>query len=813
MPKNNEEEIEKMVEERVKAALERQKEKPRVSLPKLPFFSHKDEKPQPQELFPYLLAPSLVEIKPDRARFNEMMHRIIEASGYPRHVDDAWLYAFLSKNENYDISIHVEPLGISDTLTFLHNQIVRQSSDLYQSQITGTPNQALETKLGDTKRLYESLYKGEEKIFRISLYVDNKENTEEKLNFLTEKCKSNLNSMLIIPKTCNYRMAEGIKSCLPLCQDMLKVQQEFSTNSLAATIPFISTSSGRKDGVLFAKEEETKTPVFIDFDSLANKHFFVLGTSGAGKSFTAKYLLIQLYLALDANIYVLDPNAEYKELCNRFGGQNIEISRTSDNVINVFDLANEDYGSKMLSLISIFDLIVGGLSESQKGVLNRLLIQTYELRGITQKDASTWNNEPPTFSDFYNIVQKARKDALNADKLQNKAETKSLEVLANRTSMYAKGGFFGFLDQRTKIDIKQRFINFDLSALPGAVKPLMMFAVLDFIVREIKKDNKPKILLIDEGWTLLRSKEAENYLLEFIKTSRKYGASIGFITQELEDLLSSDSGKSILNQTSTKILMRQNTTNIDLISNFLKLNDSEKDFLIKCQKGHGLLIAGDDHTRFFTKPPKGIHEMITTDPNEVLELKRRAEQGQSEAVPRSTEEKPLSPEEGIRWGEKKSAGLDINKDYYKASELDDNQVKVLKSMGYKEVAIEPFGGGHGPTWLVLPRGRESPKHALLVRAARDEILRYCNDVILNDSVEPDIVAVHKGKKIAFEIETGSWIETRTKELEARFTRLKDRYPDGYYIVVTHSAYEAGYQQYGVVITKPRLKESIKAIFA
>jgi len=352
------------------------------------------------------------------------------------------------------------------------------------------------------------------------------------------------------------------------------------------------------------------------------------------------------------------------------------------------------------------------------------------------------------------------------------------------------------------------------SQLPGAVKPPMMFAVLDFIVREIKKDNKPKVLLIDEGWTLLRSREAENYLLDFIKTSRKYGASIGFITQELEDLLSSDSGKSILNQTSTKILMRQNTTNIDLISNFLKLNDSEKDFLIKCQNGHGLLIAGDEHTRFFTKPSKGIHEMITTDPAEVLEIKRKEALGQiAQAKKELREAMPLSPEEEIRWEEKRKAGLDVNKDYYKAGELSENQAKVLKSMGYQEIYFEPFGGGSGPKWLVLPHGQEGPKHALMVRVVRDEILQYCKDVILSISVEPDIVAAYKGKKIAFEIETGSWIEGKNKKLEARFAELKEKYPDGYYIIVTNAAYESDYQQFGVVITKPRLKEALKAIFA
>jgi len=810
MPEPTEDEIEKMVATRVELALERQK--PKKKRFRLPFFggSEKKEEPEPIDLLPYLLAPSSVEIKPNEARFNELYHRVIQAVGYPRNVEDAWLYAFLSKNENYDISMHIEPMTINRTLIYFQDQMVKQGTDLYQSQIKGTPNLALQTKYEDTKRLFNLLSKGEEKIFRVSLYVDNKANSKEELDTLTEKCKSNLNSMLIIPKTCDYRMFEGVKSCLPLCQDQLKVQQEFTTNSLAATIPFVSSASPTKSGVLFGKEEESKTPVFIDFNALPNKHFFIIGTSGSGKSYTAKYLLLQLLISMDARIYVLDPTSEYKKLCTHFGGQNVELSRTSESVINVFDLANQDYGSKMLSLLSTFDLIVGGLTESQKGVLNQLLIQTYLAKGILQNDVSSWKRRPPTFSTFLNIVEKVRAEFLASDKLQNKQETRSLEVLATRARMYAKDGFFGFLDQETKIDLQRNFINFDLSNLPSAVKPLMMFTVLDFIVREIKRDNKPKVLIIDEGWALLRSKEAENYLLDFIKTSRKYGASIGFITQELEDLLSNDTGRSILNQTSTKILMRQNTTNIDLISNSLKINDSEKDFLVKCPKGHGVLITGDDHTRFFTVTPKKIHDMITTDPQEVDELKRNA--SETESTPRNKEPEPLSPEEEARQALKREARIDVNLDYYKESDLDANQISVLQSMGYRTVAIEPFGGGRGPQWLVRPHGREGPSHALMVRVVRDEILKYCPNVILNDAVEPDIIAIHKGKPIAFEIETGSWIEKRSPEVESRFARLKAKYPNGYYIIVTSYEYEADYQKFTTVITKPKIKETIAAIF-
>ena len=771
------------------------------------------KEPKPQELLPYLLAPSLMEIKPDWARFNEMRHRVVRATGYPRHVDDGWLYAFLSKNENYDISIHIQQMAINDTLKYLHNQVVRQKTDLYQSEIHGTPNQALETKLSDTKRLYETLYKGEEKIFRVSLYVDNKASVPQDLDLLTEKCKSNLNSMLVIPKTCNYRMSEAIRSCLPLLKDELTVQQEFSTNSLSATIPFLSSSNGLKEGVLFAKEETTKQPVFIDFDPLPNKHFFVLGASGSGKSYTAKYLLIQLYIALDAKIYVLDPNSEYKELCNHFGGQTVEISRYSGNIINIFDLANEDFGSILLSLLSIFDIIVGGLSESQKSALSRMLILTYQLKGISPKDPATWNKDPPTFSDFNKIVKKARADLLKVDKKQIRSDTRSLEVLANRISMYVQGGVFGFLDQKTRIDLNQRFINFDLSKLPLSVKPLMMFAVLDFMVREIKKDTKAKVLLIDEGWTLLKNKESEGFLLDFIKSSRKYGASIGFITQELEDLLESSSGKSILNQTSTKILMHQGTSNIDLISGFLKLNKSEQDFLVKCQKGHGLLICGEEHTRFFTKLPLAMHEKITTDPAEVLDIQRKKALGTlAEDKKELREYNPSSPEAKIREEEKRGVKLDPEKDYYLVKDLSREQIEVLRKMNYEEAQIEPFKTGVGPKWLVQPHGREGPKHALMMRVVRDEIEKYCDTVILSDSVEPDIVAVHNGKTVAFEIETGSWVEGKKRQMEERFKKHKETYTDGYYIIITNGEYEDNYRPFAPVITKTKIKEVLSGIF-
>ncbi len=781
------EEVDHLVEQRLN------RDKPRKSSSWFPQFTTKKTArivPQ-EEMFSYLITPSYVEIKPNYARINETYHRIVQAAGYPRKVEDGWLQNFLNKNENYDVSIHVQPAPIEETLTFLHNQIVKQTSDLISSTAKGTPNPSLEIKLSDTKRIYDSLYKGEEKLFRVSLYIDNKEATLEKLDLLTEKCKSNLNAMLIIPKTTNFRMYEGVRSCLPLASDELSIQQEFPTSPLAATFPFISSSSSDKRGILFAHEEETANPIFINFSKMSNKHFFILGISGSGKSYTAKYLMLQILFAENSQVFILDPNAEYKQICEKFGGENIELSRSSKSMINVFDLTGTEFGNKMLTLIPIFDIVVGGLSESQKGVLNRVLPLVYEQKGIFKDDSKTWNKEPPTFSDLYKVLELELKECEKRDKRKVSSDTRSLQVLLNRIGMYCKNGFFSFMDRQTEINLSNKFLNFDLSKLPGAVKPLMMFIVLDFIKREIEKDTKSKVMLIDDGWSLLRSKEAEEYMLSFIKTSRKYGASIDFITQEIEDLLNSDGGRSILNQASVKVLMKQNTSNIDLISKVLKLNQNEKDFLIKCGKGHGLLITEEDRHKFFAKPSPKINEMITTDPEEVEQLKKVEEK-----KPKEKKERPI---------------FDIYAGFYLKSTLTPDQCKILENEEYVEIDTNPDGAGKGFTYYVKPRFNESPVHFFFCKIVENEIKKYTEHVFLYTTVKPDVVIIKEDKKICFEVETGTMEEKKPNETKIKYDKIAKEYDDCY-ILVTNRDVKKEFEKYGKVIIRSQLKEKIKELF-
>jgi len=729
------------------------------------------------------------DIAREHAGVNGIRHRVIKAVGYPRRVEDGWLEQFMATSEPYDISIHIHPASISKTLANIHRQIIRQTSDLLSGNAEHAPNPSLEIKNKDTLKVYGLLYKGREKMFDVSLYVDSQAGDNDELALMEERCKANMNALLIVPKRADFRMADGVRSMLPVGVDALGARREFLTSSLCATFPFLYPVDSRGKGTFFAHERSTLNPLFIDFDAMSNKHFFVLGISGSGKSYAAKFLLMQHMLAREAKIYILDPNAEYSGLVGRLGGTEMVLSKDSDKIINLFDLAGEDFSSKMLTLISVFDIITGGLSESQKGVLNEALVRVYKKKGIEATNPASWGRSAPTFSDLKGILEDMKR---RIGRRVQSSEEKSVEVLLNRARMYSRGGFFGFLDRGTRVDLDSRMLSFNLSNLPPQVKQLVMFSVLELISREMRKDKNPKVVLIDEGWSLLRSKEAEDYILEFIKTSRKFNASIGFITQEIEDLMRSEGGKSILNTTSTKILLRQNSSNLDLISKTLALNAKERDYLLRAEKGQGLMISEQGRYEFIVKAPPMINALITTDPNEKP----------PEEMPVFTRKKKVKEE------------MDCARGFYLESELSGAQKDELISKGYVQHSSRLFDAHGIRNFYVRKQPPESPEHSLLCWAIAEEIQKHGGEPELMATVGADVSVEIGKKRVCFEVETGLNIEGHGREhVKEKMENMKKEC-DRLIIVVTRRELKGKYETLAgaETITRTEVPGTVQGLF-
>jgi len=168
-----------------------------------------------------LLKPSYIKNNPDSFQVNEELNRVIMAVGYPRTIREGWLDSIISSEGNFDLSIHINPSNIETILTQLNQVLVKQESDLLAAQMKGIVNPSLKLQHQDTQSVLEKLQRGEEKLFTISLYINARAYAKEKLELLTKKVLSELNSIMVIPKIPFLRMIDGMKSIYPIQEDKL----------------------------------------------------------------------------------------------------------------------------------------------------------------------------------------------------------------------------------------------------------------------------------------------------------------------------------------------------------------------------------------------------------------------------------------------------------------------------------------------------------------------------------------------------------------------------------------------------------------
>ncbi|MGB9637612.1 MAG: VirB4 family type IV secretion system protein, partial [Microgenomates group bacterium] len=277
--------------------------------------------------------------------------------------------------------------------------------------------------------------------------------------------------------------------------------------------------------------------------------------------------------------------------------------------INPFDLSQvieegeNELNQKILSLHSLFKVIMGELSPTEEAILDRALIATYQAKGITQ-DPKTQTKEPPLMEDLYKTFL-GMEDPLSRS-------------LADRIEKFVKGSFAGIFDQYSNINIRNSFTVFSLRSLEATLRPIAMFIVLDFIWTRIRKELKKRILVVDEAWFMMQNPDSANFLNSIAKRARKYFLGVTTITQDVSDFLKNDLGKSIVTNSSIQILMKQHPAAIEDVSKTFYLSEGEKQFLLACNIGEGLFFAGNNHVAMRVIASSTEHKLVTSKPEELL---------------------------------------------------------------------------------------------------------------------------------------------------------------------------------------------------
>jgi hypothetical protein len=564
-----------------------------------------------------IIAPSALEVDFDHIRIDSKYYRTCFVVGYPRFVGLNWLSTLINFDASLKVSMYIYPTDGKEILDDLRRKIAEMeaeiSTDIQRGRVVNPSTQA---KLEDALNLQTDLVKGEERFFQFGLYVTIEAPTKDELNRITKNLEAALGALMIISKKATLQMEEGFISTLPLCSDRIGVSRNMDTTSLATTFPFVSSDLSDDKGIMFGINEHNGSLVIFDRFSMQNYNSVVFASAGAGKSYMIK-LEVMRSLMLGTEIIVIDPENEYRVLAEAVGGQYIAFGYGEDSKINPFDLSltveegENALNDKVLTLHKMFKIMLGAMDPIEESVLDKAVMEAYKSKGITP-DPETQKGEAPLIEDLYKSLI-----GMEDERAKN---------LAARMEKYIKGSFAGIFNQKTTVNLKNKFVVFGIRNLEESLRPVAMHIVLDYIWTTIKKELKRRILVVDEAWYLMQFEDSAAFLRGIVKRGRKYYLGVTTITQDVDDFLETPYGKEIVTNSAIQILLKQHSAAIELVGKVFYLSEGEKQLLLTADKGEGIFFAGQNHVAIRVIASEEEHKLITSNPEEILKSKKLFEE-------------------------------------------------------------------------------------------------------------------------------------------------------------------------------------------
>ncbi|MFZ2193558.1 MAG: ATP-binding protein [Candidatus Moraniibacteriota bacterium] len=563
-----------------------------------------------------LIAPAAIQIMPKSIRIGETIAQTISVIAYPRFLHSNWFSPIINIDMPIDISMFIHPVDTSDILKNLRTSATRVESQLMIEQEKGIiRDPALETAQRDIDELRDKLQQGTEKFFRFALYITAYGDSEKSVTEIIKSIESIMEAQLVYVKPAIFKAEQGFNSSLPLANDELDIGTNMNSSPLSTTFPFVSSTLSSNAGILYGINRHNNSLIIFDRFQMENANMVVFAKSGAGKSYTIKLEVLRSMM-IGTNVIIIDPENEYRHLCDTVDGSFIKISLNSTNHLNPFDLPKvgkdddpEDVlRNNIANLLGLLHIMLGSITPEEDSILDRAIHETYSIRDITiETDFNMLSKKSfPTMADLHQVLR----------------SMDGGEMLAIRLEKYTDGIFGGFLNNTTTINIDNQLVVFNIRDMEEELRPIAMYTILQFIWNEMRTDIKKRLVLVDEAWVMMRSEDAASFLFGIAKRCRKYFTGLTTITQDVNDFLSSRYGKAIVTNSSLQLLLKQSPAAIDIICDTFYLTDQEKFLLLESNIGEGIFFAGAKHVAIKVVASYSEDQIITTDPSQLLEIEQ-----------------------------------------------------------------------------------------------------------------------------------------------------------------------------------------------
>lgn len=547
-------------------------------------------------------------------------HRVITLKTLPEFTHSALMSRLQALPFHHRLYVHIQVPEQSKELSSLQAKR-RMAHSMSLSQGGRATDLESESKLQATEELLRELINTGQKIFyfQCSILIHSKD--KDDLNLMTKTILSRFREM---------NGAEGMnetvstfktwKTMLPFGNVGLVRPKRAKTDNLADLLPVYQSYEGPsheqlKPVCLFQNRSLGLVAYDVYDSTLPNFSSLVTGASGSGKSFLNNLILLQ-YVIKRPLVNIIDIGGSYRKLCEFLSGQYIEVSPPKENesirTINPFHLpdnATEPSPHKLKFLLTFFETILTDSESEKLHKLDKSLLEEAFLE--TYKKIRKEKDRVPRLSDFH--------EYLSASK-----ET-SLKNFAKMLYPWTGNRPYGrLLDADNTLDLTNDVVVFDLKGLSSYpdLQSVMILIITDFILGRVESKNtnilqRRKQIIMDEVWQLLQSKPASSFMEYCVRTLRKTGSGITFITQGLEEIVASPIGSAILSNTATKFILLQRG-DLEPIRKILKLNDQEMSLIQSLGQSKGLyseafMMLNEDRTVIRIKPTPIEYWLATSD--------------------------------------------------------------------------------------------------------------------------------------------------------------------------------------------------------
>ncbi len=561
------------------------------------------------------IAPSSIEIQQSYLKIGEKLAKSFFVFSYPRYLNSGWFEPVINLNAPMDVAFYIHPVETGVILKQLRKKVTEVQSELMERQEKGLiRDPVLETAFQDLEGLRDELQTAQEKMFRVGLYITIYADTDKQLRDIELTLRSMLEGRMIYVKPSFFQQKEGFLSTSPYAMDILQVHTPMNTSPLSSTFPFVSFDLSSNEGTLYGINRHNNSLILFNRFSLENANLLVFAKSGSGKSFFCKLEVLRS-LMTGVDTIIVDPENEYKFLAESVGGSFFNISLSSNDHINPFELPlpREDESpedvlrSNIINLVGLLRLMLGGLTPEEDAIIDRALTETYAAKDITpQTDPKKWPENIPLMSDLESVLE----------------TMEGADSLVRRIRKFTEGTFANFFNQPSNLSLNKNLVVFGIRDMEDELRPMAMFVVMRYVWNKIRSEMKKRMLLIDEAWWLMQSQDGASFLFGVAKRARKYWLGLTTITQDVGDFLKSEYGTAIVANSSLQLLLKQSPAVLDQIKKTFNLTDQEKMLLMEAGIGEGIFIAGQKHVAIRIVASYAEDQIITTSPEEVLKAKR-----------------------------------------------------------------------------------------------------------------------------------------------------------------------------------------------